>query len=205
MSPELRPEDVRFFATADAFREWLRRNHDRATDVWIGFHRTRFGRGGLTYRDAVDQALCFGWIDGIRKTLDAERYANRFTPRKRGSTWSLVNVRRAEELVERGLMETAGLRAFRERDERRSGRYSYENRPARLSGPYERELRANPTAWEFFRAQPPGYRRTATWWVMDAKREETRRRRLATLVEVSAAGRRLPQLARPVREEPPAR
>src|SRR5262249_43488984 len=141
---------------------------------------------GLTYPEALDAALSFGWIDGVRKRLDAKAYTIRFTPRKRGSVWSMVNIRRAEELIAEGLMKPPGLRAFRERDEQKTRQYSYEREQGKLDPALETALRANRKASSFFDGQPPGYRRTVIFWVMSAKREETRARRLAHLIECSA-------------------
>ena len=183
--------DVRHFTDAAAFRRWLERNHGREKEIWVGFYRKDSGRGGLTYREALDQALCFGWIDGVRKKVDEATYVQRFSPRQRKSTWSLVNVRRVDELKALGLMAPAGLAAFEARDAARSGLYSFENRPRELPPAYARRFRADRAAWAFFRAQPPGYRRTAIWWIVSAKKEETRLKRLAVLMDDSARGRRL--------------
>jgi uncharacterized protein YdeI (YjbR/CyaY-like superfamily) len=162
----------------------------------VGFHKRGSRRPSITWPESVDQALCFGWIDGVRKRVDDERYMIRFTPRKRSSTWSRVNVARVAELTEAGLMHPAGLAAFAARTE--EGTYSYEQREAAAFDP-EREarLRADAAAWAWFSAQPPWYRRTATHWVMSAKREETRDRRLARLIADSAAGRTVGPLQRP--------
>jgi uncharacterized protein YdeI (YjbR/CyaY-like superfamily) len=183
--------DVKFFKTPSDLREWLRENHDKAGELWIGFYKKSSGRGGITYPEAVDAALCFGWIDGIRKSVDDTSYTTRFTPRKPGSNWSMVNIKRVGELSDLGLMEPPGLKAFAARDEAKSRQYSYEERSRKLDDAYEEQFRANESAWTFFQAQPPGYRKTASWWVMSAKREETRRRRLATLISESEQGRRL--------------
>jgi uncharacterized protein YdeI (YjbR/CyaY-like superfamily) len=183
--------DVVHFKSAAEFRKWLQKNHDRAKEVWVGFYRKESGRGGLTYKEALDQALCFGWIDGIRKKVDEESYTNRFTPRQAKSAWSLINIKRVEELTGEGLMAEPGLAAFNGRDPTRSGIYSFENRPKTLTRELERLFRANEPAYEFFRAQPAGYRRLATWFVMSAKKDDTRQRRLERLIVDSAAGRRL--------------
>jgi uncharacterized protein YdeI (YjbR/CyaY-like superfamily) len=188
-----------FFETPSQFRAWLERHHDDSRELWVGFHKKGSGRPSISWQEAVDQALCFGWIDGVRKGVDDASYAIRFTPRKRRSTWSVVNVKRATQLSEQGLMRPAGLAAFEQRAAGRSGVYAYEQANAKLERAQEREFRANRKAWDFFRAQPPWYRRTATWWVISAKREETRIRRLATLIEDSAHGRTIRQLTRPPR------
>jgi uncharacterized protein YdeI (YjbR/CyaY-like superfamily) len=186
----------RFFATPDGLREWLAKHHERRTELWVGFHRRATGRASITWDEAVEEALCVGWIDGIRKSVDDDSYAIRFTPRKKASTWSAVNVRRVEQLVSEGRMQPAGLAAFEARTPERTGIYSHERASVQLDPEYERELRATPAAWEFWQSRPPGYRRTATWWVMSAKREETRRRRLAALVGDSAHGRTIALLTR---------
>jgi uncharacterized protein YdeI (YjbR/CyaY-like superfamily) len=186
-----------FFETPDGFRRWLEAHHDSEPELWVGFHRKGSGRPSLTWPESVDEALCYGWIDGLRRSLDAQSYAIRFTPRRSGSTWSNVNVRRAEELIRDGRMRPAGLRAFEARDPERSGTYSFEQRAAATLGPEaEARFRAEPEAWRYFEAQPPGYRRTAIWWVVSAKQEATRERRLRTLIEDSAAGRRIAPLRR---------
>jgi uncharacterized protein YdeI (YjbR/CyaY-like superfamily) len=187
-----------YFATPAEFRAWLEKHHETSTELWVGFHKKASGRPSITWPEAVDQALCFGWIDGVRKTIDESSYANRFTPRKARSTWSAVNIGRAKELIEMAMMSPAGLRAFERRPSDRSATYAYEQRrAASLSGDYERRFRANERAWGFFGAQPPWYRRAATHWVMSAKREETRSRRLAKLIEDSENGRSIPPLTRP--------
>jgi uncharacterized protein YdeI (YjbR/CyaY-like superfamily) len=188
-----------FFATSAEFRAWLEEHHDERTELLVGFYKKGTGKPSITWPESVDQALCFGWIDGVRRSLGADAYTIRFTPRKPNSVWSTANVKRANELVELGQMRQAGLRAFEARTERRVGIYSYEQArdAARLDPEQEREFRANPAAWEWFERQPPWYRRGATWWVVSAKREETRKRRLATLIEDSANGRTIGPLTRP--------
>jgi uncharacterized protein YdeI (YjbR/CyaY-like superfamily) len=189
--------EVVFFETPAEFRAWLDAHHDTATEVWVGFHKKGTGRPSMTWPEAVDQALCFGWIDGIRKSVDESSYTNRFTPRKAKSTWSRVNIARVAELTRQGLMTPAGLRAFEARDEAKSGIYSFEQRPQELPPAYAERFQTNAAAWAFFQAQPPGYRHTAAFWVMSAKREETRQKRLATLIDDSEHGRRIGLLARP--------
>lgn len=189
-----------FFRTPDEFRDWPEEHHDTAPALWVGFYKKGAGAAGITYQEALDQALCYGWIDGVRKTLDTSRYVNRFTPRKPESPWSVVNINRVGELSALGLMRPSGLAAFQQRDEERSRQYSYERSVANLDSAHEEAMRANPKAWEFFQAQPPSYRRVATWWVMSAKREETRLKRLATLIEDSEQGRRLVQVTYQPRE-----
>ena len=185
-----------FFATPGEFRAWLEQHHADQTEVVVGFYKKATGRPTMAWTDAVREALCFGWIDGIRRSIDAESYSNRFTPRKPSSNWSAVNVRHVEELSREGRMTPAGLAAFEARAPARTGVYSYEQRhEARLDQAQEEQFRSNPGAWEFFRSQPPGYRQTAIYWVVSAKREETRARRLAALIDDSAHGRRIAQLA----------
>ena len=189
-----------FFPTPEDFYAWLEQNHDKESELLVGYYRKGSGKPSITWPESVDQALCFGWIDGIRRSIDGESYSIRFTPRKPTSNWSSVNIRRVAELRAAGLMRPAGEAAFERRTAERSGIYSYESRrAAKLDAAQEAEFRANGAAWEFFQAQPPGYVRTATHWVVSAKREETRAKRLATLIDDSAAGRRLKQLTPPGR------
>jgi uncharacterized protein YdeI (YjbR/CyaY-like superfamily) len=189
--------DPSYFATPAEWRAWLTEHHDTAAELWVGFHKKASGRPSITWPEAVDQALCFGWIDGVRKSVDDSRYVIRFTPRRRNSVWSSVNVGRVEELTRLGLMHAAGLAAYEASAPAKSRVYSYEQRKsAKLPEPLERRFKRHRTAWEFFQAQPPGYRRTATWWVISAKKEETRLRRLETLIEDSARRRPVKPLAR---------
>lgn len=182
---------LRFFRSGAEFRRWLEKNHDNASEIWIGFNRKDSGKGGITYTEAVDEALCFGWIDGIRKKLDETSFTNRFTPRKPRSIWSNVNVAHVERLTREGRMKPSGIAAFSAKDEARSGVYSFERETADLEPQMKREFRRNTRAWKFFGAQPAYYRRLASHWVISAKRDETRQKRLAELISVSAAGRRL--------------
>ena len=182
-----------FFAAPADFRRWLERNHDKADELLVGFWKKGSGKPSMTWPESVDEALSFGWIDGVRRRIDDESYSIRFTPRRRGSIWSAVNIRRATELQKLGRMAPAGRRAFEARDEKKSAVYSYENRPRELAPEYEKRFRANKQAWEYWSAQPPGYRRQVTYWVMEAKKEETRERRFAQLVDDCAHGRRLAQ------------
>ena len=187
-----------FFATPDELRAWLAEHHEARDELWVGFHKKATGRSSVTWPQAVDQALCFGWIDGVRKSLGDESYKIRFTPRKSRSTWSAINVRRYGELLAEGLVAPAGVAAFERRAEDRTAIYSYENRDkAVFEDEQEARFRADAAAWEWFQAQPPSYRRTATYWVVSAKRPETRERRLTRLIEDSAAGRTIPPLTRP--------
>jgi uncharacterized protein YdeI (YjbR/CyaY-like superfamily) len=185
-----------FFATPEDFRDWLAANHETQTEQHVGFHKTGSGRPSITWPQSVRQALCFGWIDGVRRSIDADSYEIRFTPRRPRSTWSAVNIRLATELIESGEMQPAGLAAFEARTESNSVIYSYENDEAALSEPFHKRLRADSQAAAFFDSQPPSYRRTAIHWVMRAKRPETRERRLATLIEDSRNGLRIGPLRR---------
>ena len=189
--------EPKFFKTQAAFRAWLEKNHDRKTELLIGFYKAASGKGGLTYQQALDEALCFGWIDGVRRSIGDEAWEQRWSPRKARSPWSRINIKRAGELRDAGLMHPAGLKAFEGRDRSKDSSYSYENALRKLSPAHEKRLKANKKAWAFWGSQPPGYKRAASWWVMSAKREETRERRLATLIADSAAGRRIGLLTSP--------
>jgi uncharacterized protein YdeI (YjbR/CyaY-like superfamily) len=180
-----------FFESPAAFREWLDRNHDSADELLVGFYKRGSGRASITWPESVDQALCFGWIDGVRRRIDEVSYTIRFTPRRRHSTWSAVNIRRVAELTKLGLMQPAGLRVFEQRREEKSAVYAYENVPRTLSPADEKRFRANRKAWEYFTGQAPSYRRVVINYVVSAKKEETRARRLATLIDDSAHHRRL--------------
>ena len=180
---------TRFFTSRAAFRRWLQRYGEKETELWVEFATKASDRGGLTYVEAVEESLCFGWIDGVRVKLGPETYSNRFSPRKARSSWSAINLRRFEALREAGLIAPEGMRVFGARDAEASG-YAIGSRPTELDPWIEQGLRAQPKAWAYFAAQPPHYRRGAAHWVLSAKREETRERRLATLVADSAAGRR---------------
>jgi uncharacterized protein YdeI (YjbR/CyaY-like superfamily) len=185
------------FERPQDFRAWLEQHHDSERELWVGYHKKGSGKPSMTWPESVDEALCFGWIDGIRKNIDAERYMIRFTPRRARSIWSTVNIRRVAALREEGRMGPAGLKAFEARQEDRSGIYSYEQRDqAKLDPAYEKRFRAKKKAWASFEGLPKSYRQAAIRWVMTAKKEETRERRLATLIETSAAGKRVPPLAR---------
>jgi uncharacterized protein YdeI (YjbR/CyaY-like superfamily) len=187
-----------FFPTPDDFRAWLAANHDRETELLVGFYKKGTGRPSITWPQSVDEALCYGWIDGVRRSLGEEAYTIRFTPRKAKSTWSAVNIARVAELTETGRMRPAGLRAFAAREESNSRIYAYENRDkAVFDVALEERFRANGAAWDFFQAQPPGYRRTIIHWVMSAKQEATRLRRLEQLIADSAAGRRVEAMTSP--------
>lgn len=187
-----------FFATPAEWRRWLKKNHNKERELWVGFHKKGTGRKSITWPESVDEALCFGWIDGIRKSLGDDSYVIRFTPRKRGSIWSNVNTKRVAELTEAKRMHRAGLDAFKARDPKKSGIYLFEQRQnAKLTAEETKKFKANKKAWEHFQSTAPGYRRIATHWVSSAKRDETRARRLATLIKDCEAGRRIGLLRRP--------
>ncbi len=182
---------AKFFKSPPAFRNWLESNHASAKELWVGFYKKDSGKPSITWPESVDEALCFGWIDGIRKRIDDQSYMIRFSPRKPTSIWSAVNIRHAQRLIREGLMQPAGLKAFEARKENRSGIYSYEQRSPELEDKYARKLKRNKAAWEFFQSQPPSYRKTINWWIVSARQEETRIKRLDRLIETSAKGRRL--------------
>ena len=189
----------RFFATPAKLRAWLEGHHADRDELLVGFHKKASGKPSVTWREAVDEALCFGWIDGVRKSLGADSYTVRFTPRRPRSIWSAVNVGRVAELSQLGRMTPAGMKAFEARREDRTGVYSHEQtQAARFTRAQQRRFRDNPQAWEFFQSQPPGYRRQATWWVVSAKREETRARRLDRLIADSQQGLAVQPLRRPL-------
>jgi uncharacterized protein YdeI (YjbR/CyaY-like superfamily) len=185
-----------YFKSPQEFYDWLEEHHETEDEVYVGFHKTHTGKRGMTWSESVDQALCFGWIDSRANSIDDDRYMQRFTPRKPGSNWSKINVEKVARLKEAGLMRPAGLAAFEERRDARTGVYSFERENAELPPEFEQRLRANQAAAEYFDGRPPWYRRTAAHWVVSAKREETRLRRLQTLIDCSAEGRKVPPLAR---------
>jgi uncharacterized protein YdeI (YjbR/CyaY-like superfamily) len=185
-----------FFKSADEFRSWLEKNHDQQQELLLGFYKKASGKGGITYPEALDEALAFGWIDGVRKSLDESNYTIRFTPRKAKSIWSMVNIKRVGELTKLGRMRPSGLAAFEGRDLKKAQLYSYERKTSKLDGGLEKKLKANKKAWEFFQAQPPGYQKVISWWIISAKQEETRFRRLERLIRDSENGRRVGILER---------
>ena len=192
------PLKPQFFPSPSAWRAWLKEHHAGAQELWVGLYKRDSGRPSITWPEAVDGALCFGWIDGVRQSVDATSYKIRFTPRKPRSLWSAVNARRATELSALGLMHPAGLAAFQKREGKRSEIYSYEQRKAaKLPAAYEKEFRAQKTAWKFFQAQALWYRRTCSFWIISAKKEETRLKKLAALIEDSVHQRTIPALTRP--------
>ena len=182
---------ARFFATPNDFREWLAANHETAVELIVGYHRKGTGKPSMTWPESVDEALCFGWIDGIRRTIDETSYSVRFTPRRKGSVWSAVNIARVKALTEEGRMQAKGLAAFAPVVEGKAKTYSYERRVAGLDEESIKLFRKNKKAWEFFEKQPPGYRKLISWWVTSAKKDETRRARLEKLIAASAEGKRI--------------
>jgi uncharacterized protein YdeI (YjbR/CyaY-like superfamily) len=188
------PQNVTFFESPAQLRAWFEANHESATELWVGQHRKATGRPSVTWPEVVDQSLCFGWIDSVRYSLDKESFAQRLTPRRKGSVWSTVNIRRFAELETAGLVHPKGRAAFAKRDDAHSSIYSYENRARGLDKEMEAGFRKHPAAWKFFESQAPWYRRTAAYWVVSAKREETRTKRLQALIEHSRKGEKIPPL-----------
>jgi uncharacterized protein YdeI (YjbR/CyaY-like superfamily) len=189
------PPKPTFFPTPSDFRDWLEAHHDKLREQLVGFHRKDSGKQSITWPESVEVALCFGWIDGVRRSIDETSYMIRFTPRKPTSTWSSINIKLVRELTKKGLMHPAGLKVFAARSAKKSGIYAYEQRKdAQLTAQQEKRFRANKTAWEFFRSKAPWYQRVCTYWVISAKREETKLKRLSLLIEHSQDRRTLPQL-----------
>ncbi len=191
------PPTPTFFPTPSDFRAWLEAHHNKFRELLVGFHKKSSGKPSITWPESVEAALCFGWIDGVRTSLDETSYMIRFTPRKPTSNWSSINIKLVRKLTKQGLMHPAGLKAFAARSAKKSAIYSYEQRKgARFTSLQEKRLRANKAAWDFFRSQAPWYQRVTTWWVISAKREETKLKRLSTLIEHSQNRRTLPHLTR---------
>ena len=191
--------EPRFFKTQAELRRWLTANHGKANELVIGFYKKGSIRQGVTYREALDEALCFGWIDGVRHRIDDERYSNRFTPRRARSFWSAVNIARVGELRAMGRMHPAGIAVFDRRDQARTDRFESERAGAVLTPAEEKTIKATPKAWEFLQTVAPSYRRSAIWWIAQARKPETRRKRLQELIRHSARGRRVPPLTTPAR------
>jgi uncharacterized protein YdeI (YjbR/CyaY-like superfamily) len=192
------PKRILFFQTPADFRAWLFQHHSTKNELLVGFYKRGCGKPSITWPESVDAALCYGWIDGVRRSIDEISYQIRFTPRKSSSTWSAININRVAELKKLGLMHAAGLKAFEARKSGKSAIYSYEQRQnAKLPAAYEKQFRANKKAWTFFQQQPPWYRRTATYFVISAKQESTREKRLARLIQDSATGQPIKELRRP--------
>lgn len=185
-----------YFAKPADLRKWFANNHKTAAELWLGYYKVGSGKASVTWQQSVDQALCYGWIDGIRKGIDAQSYMIRFTPRRANSIWSAVNLKRIKELDELGLLKPPGRKAYEQRDPAKANVYSSEQRGAELPPALQARFKKNKAAWAHFCAQPAGYRKTITWWVVSAKREETQLKRLARLIEVSERGKRV-DLLRP--------
>ena len=180
-----------FFETQHQFRAWLEKNHQSANELYVGFYKVGTGKPSITWSESVDHALCFGWIDGLRKSVDDESYFIRFTPRKATSIWSAINIKKAEELIAKKLMHPSGLASFKLRKEHKSKIYSYENETVELSAEFEKKFKANKAAWKYFQSFPPSYRNTVIYRVMNAKQEATRIKRLEELIADSEAGRKI--------------
>lgn len=186
--------DATFFATPAELRKWLEKNHQKETELWVGLYKKGSGKPSVTWPEVVDQCLCFGWIDGIRQSMNDESYRNRITPRKAKSNWSAININRIEELIAEGLVKQAGLDAYAKREEKRSRIYAFEQGDIDLDDAQKKLFKINKKAWQFFNATPATYRKTAIWWVISAKQEATRKKRLTTLIEDSANGLRVAHL-----------
>ena len=192
----LKPYNIKYFKSQAELRKWFMKNHSKLTEQWVGIYKKGSGKPTVTYSEAVDEALCFGWIDGIAKGLDDKKYCQRFTPRKPKSIWSAINIKKIGELIKRGRMTPAGLKKFNERDKSLPSQYSFEQEKVKLPAELEKKFKTNKKAWKNFNAMPPGYRRTATWYVISPKQEATRLRRLEALIADSEAGRKIKQLRR---------
>lgn len=189
------PVNMKFFKSQEALRKWFEKNHNKKEELWLGYYKKSAGKASVSYKESVDTAICFGWIDGIAKGINEEKYCQRYTPRRAKSIWSAVNIKKVEALTKAGLMHESGLAAFNNRDKKMAGLYSFEQKEIKLTPALLKLMKANKKAWEYFSKAPPGYRKTATWWVISAKQEETRLRRMKTLIADSEAGRRIAQLA----------
>ncbi len=184
----------KYFKTPDDFRTWLDKNHDKIDELWVGYYKKATGKPSITWPESVDQALCYGWIDGLRKSVDDESYVIRFTPRKPTSHWSAVNLKKVDELIKQNLMQPSGLEIYNKRDKSKSAKASYEQEEIKLDKKFEDEIKKNKKAWDYFQKIPPFYKKQTIHWVMSAKKEETRNRRLNTLIESSAKQEKIPPL-----------
>src|SRR6266542_1696068 len=183
-----------FFANQSELRKWFEKNHDKEQELWVGYYKTVSGKPGITWPQSVDEALCFGWIDGVRKSIDENSYVIRFTHRQPKSIWSAINIKKVEELTKFGLMHPAGIEAFNKRKEEKSRIYSFEQENIQLDKKYEKQFKQNKKAWQFFQSQPPSYQKPAMWWVMSAKQETTRQKKLDELIKDSEARQRISRL-----------
>lgn len=186
-----------FFTSPEEFRAWLAENHDKAREVWVGYYKKSTNKPTMIYQEALDEALCYGWIDGLRKSIDSESYKQRYSPRQKRSIWSQINIKRVGELIEAGRMQPAGLKAFETRDQRLVNKYSSENEVQSLSPEHEAHFKANAEAWAWFEKAAPSYRRTSIFWINSAKQEATRLRRLNQLIEYAAKGEKIPAVKTP--------
>ncbi len=184
----------KFFKTSSDFRKWLDKNSDKIDELWVGYYKKGTGKQSITWPESVDEALCCGWIDGLRKSIDEESYKIRFTPRRPNSHWSTVNINRVKELSKLGLMKPSGLEAYKKRDEKKSKQASYEQKEIRFDKKFEERIKANKKAWDYFQSMAPSYRKQCTWWIMSAKKEETKLKRLLTLIESSEQKQKIPPL-----------
>jgi uncharacterized protein YdeI (YjbR/CyaY-like superfamily) len=184
----------KFFKDQKELRTWFEKNHDKKKEIWVGFYKKDSGKANFTWSQSVDQALCFGWIDGIRKSIDEESYMIRFTPRNPKSNWSAINIKKINELTKLGLMLPSGIEAFKKREDKRSEVYSFEQNKVKLSKKYELKFKSNKEAWKFFQSLPPSTKKPSIWWVMSAKKEETQLRRLEILIKSSEKQAKIPPL-----------
>lgn len=180
-----------FFTNTAEFRKWLEENHQTETELYVGYYKVSTGKSSMNWSDSVDEALCFGWIDGVRRSIDRESYCNRFTPRNPKSNWSAINIKKVEEMIRLGKMTPAGLAAYEKRSESRSAVYSYENLPEKLAPEFETRFKEHPAAWEFFLKQAPSYKKVKIYWVMEARQEQTRWSRLEKLIAACQSGERI--------------
>jgi len=187
----MRKEHCDFFPTQKHLRKWFTKNHKKEKELWVGFYKVATRKPTVTWSQAVDEAICFGWIDGIRKSLDEESYCNRFTPRKPTSNWSAINIKKVEELTKLGLMKPEGLHAFSLRKENHSIVYSYENHSVEFEKSYEKKFKSNNKAWKYFQSMATSYKKITARWVMSAKQESTRLKRLNELINNCAAGKKI--------------
>lgn len=183
-----------FFRAQQDFRKWFEKNHEREKELLVGFYKITSGRKSITWRESVNEAICFGWIDGVRKSIDDESYCIRFTPRKPTSIWSAINIKKVEELAKKGLMHPSGLTAFSKRQEKKSAIYSYEKKPETLSPEFLQKLKANKKAWVFFQTMAPSYQRSCFHWIMTARQETTKMKRLLELINDSEMKRKIKRL-----------
>ncbi len=186
--------NILFFPTQPDLGKWFEKNHNKVDELWIGYYKKATGKPSITWHQSVDEALCFGWIDGIRKSIDEESYKIRFTPRRKGSIWSAVNIKRIKQLIKHGLVKPAGLEVFNKRDEKKTNRYSFEQEKVKLTKEFEKKIKANIKAWEYFQKLPSSAKKPSIWYVMSAKKEETKLKRLDILIKSSEEGRKIPPL-----------